>query len=59
VFFQCARALQRSSLWAPRDAAALASVPTAGRILDALTDSAINGPEYDKSLADRQRSTLY
>lgn len=59
VFFQCARALQRSKLWEPANAEALASVPTAGRILEALTDAEINGAEYDRSLPARQGSTLY
>ena len=59
VFFQCARALQRSKLWEPADAEALASVPTAGRILQALTNAEINGAEYDQSLPARQGSTLY
>jgi uncharacterized protein len=59
VFFQCARALQRSKLWQPPDAQALAAVPTAGHMLDALTDSAINGADYDNALPARQRATLY
>ena len=57
VFFQCARAMLRSDLWqgqAPR-----AAVPSAGAILGALTQDAVDGAAYDLALPARQRSTLY
>ncbi len=57
VFFQCARALQRSRLW--QGPHAPAAVPTAGAMLAALTDSAIDGDKYDQELPERQRATLY
>ncbi len=57
VFFQCARAIQRSRLW---DAVpAQRSVPTAGAILEALTDADIDAATYDAELPARQRATLY
>lgn len=57
VFFQCARAIQRAKLWqAP---AAAVTVPSAGAILQALTNSAIDGQKYDRELPERQRTTLY
>lgn len=56
VFFQCARALQRSKLWNPPETP---KVPTAGEILAALTDDAIDGQAYDRALPQRQRDTLY
>lgn len=56
VYFQCARALQRSRLWADHDPAA---VPTAGQMLAALTGDEIDGDAYDRELPQRQRSTLY
>jgi uncharacterized protein len=57
VFFQCARAMQRSRLWEglARDPA----VPTAGAMLAALTDAQVGGEEYDKALPQRQRESLY
>ncbi|MEJ8836837.1 pyridoxamine 5'-phosphate oxidase family protein [Ramlibacter sp. AN1133] len=58
VFFQCARALQRSRLW-EQPAARPAGVPTAGEILQALTEGAIDGAAYDAELPARQRTTLY
>jgi PPOX class probable FMN-dependent enzyme len=59
VFFQCARAIQRSKLWAPVPADAKREVPTPGAILAALTESAFDGDAYDRELPARQRATLY
>lgn len=57
VYFQCARALQRSQLWGnmarPQD------VPTAGEILEAVTAKGIDGKAYDEALPKRQRESLY
>lgn len=58
VFFQCARAMQRSGLWQP-PAPAAAQVPSPGKILSALTDAGIDGEKYDRELPQRQRDTLY
>ena len=57
VFFQCARAMKRAGLWAPREVAA--TVPTAGEMLASLTANAIDGAAYDRALPARQRDTLY
>ncbi len=57
VFFQCARAIQRARLWdasQPRRA-----VPTAGAILEALTEGGIEAGPYDEQLPGRQAATLY
>lgn len=59
VFFQCARALQRSQLWNPTAMVPPSTVPTAGQILGALTDDGIDGQAYDRALPQRQRDTLY
>ncbi|WPG40618.1 pyridoxamine 5'-phosphate oxidase family protein [Variovorax sp. EBFNA2] len=59
VFFQCARAIQRSKLWAPVPEDEPRTVPTPGAILSALTDAAFDGVTYDRELPARQRSTLY
>lgn len=58
VFFQCARAIQRSKLWQPLPAGERA-VPTPGAILSALTQSRIDGEQYDRELPARQKATLY
>lgn len=57
VFFQCARAMQRSRLWA--DLARPAGVPTAGEMLQALTAGSVDGGRYDAEAPARQRATLY
>ena len=57
VYFQCARAIQRSGLWQP--VASRPDVPTPGAILSALTASAFDGATYDRELPARQRATLY
>ena len=59
VFFQCARAIQRSKLWAPVPQNAPRTVPTPGAILSALTDTAFDGVTYDRELPARQQATLY
>jgi len=59
VYFQCARAIQRSRLWQPVEAGAPRAVPSPGSMLAALTDSAIDGEQYDRDLPERQRATLY
>lgn len=57
VFFQCARAVQRSRLWSP--AARPAGLPTPGQVLQALSGEALDGCAYDAALPARQAATLY
>jgi PPOX class probable FMN-dependent enzyme len=59
VFFQCARALLRSSLWSAEQLARERTVPSAGEMLGALTEGAVGGKAYDDELPDRQAKTLY
>jgi PPOX class probable FMN-dependent enzyme len=59
VYFQCARAIHRSKLWQPIEPGAPRTVPSPGSMLAALTDSAIDGEQYDLDLPERQRTTLY
>jgi len=58
VFFQCGRALLRSSLWST-DHTARAAAPSAGQMLSALTNDAIDGKAYDQELPRRQAASLY
>lgn len=58
VFFQCARAVLRSRLWHTGEHDT-SGVPTAGQMLAALTQDAIDGAAYDSALPQRQRDTLY
>ncbi|MDX5364508.1 MAG: pyridoxamine 5'-phosphate oxidase family protein [Pseudazoarcus pumilus] len=59
VYFQCARAIQRSGLWQPGGAGRHAQVPTPGRILEALSAGEVDAARYDRELPARQRDTLY
>jgi PPOX class probable FMN-dependent enzyme len=59
VFFQCARAIQRSGLWRPPAADVREHVPTAGQILGTLSAGRIDGARYDAELPARHQATLY
>ncbi|MBC3832505.1 pyridoxamine 5'-phosphate oxidase family protein [Undibacterium amnicola] len=59
VFFQCARAIQRSKLWQPIAPNAKPRAPSAGTMLAALTNEQIDGEKYDRELPSRQWATLY
>ena len=59
VYFQCARAIQRSGLWDQAPARGELNVPTAGTILAGLTQNSIDGRQYDRELPQRQRDSLY
>ena len=59
VFFQCARAIQRSKLWQPAASDAASRLPSPGTILEALSNAQIDGAQYDGGLRERQRNTLY
>jgi predicted pyridoxine 5'-phosphate oxidase superfamily flavin-nucleotide-binding protein len=59
VFFQCARAIQRSKIWEGIPDEVRRTVPTPGAILEALTNSAIDGASYDRELPGRQKASLY
>ncbi|KQP20489.1 pyridoxamine 5'-phosphate oxidase family protein [Pseudorhodoferax sp. Leaf265] len=59
VYFQCARAIQRSGLWRPAPPRTQLDLPTPGAILSALTQGGFDGATYDRELPARQRATLY
>lgn len=57
VYFQCARALIRSGLWAGQDDSE--GLPTPGRILAGLTDGAVGGAAYDAAWPARAAATMW
>ena len=59
VFFQCARAIQRSGLWSPAQHVAAGSLPSPGAILQCMSQVGIDGAAYDAALPARQAATLY
>lgn len=59
VYFQCARALLRSSLWTIGQGQGVPVVPSAGQMLAALTNNDIDAATYDQELPGRQTNSLY
>ena len=59
VYFQCAKALIRSKLWDPETQIDRRDVPTAGQILQAISNKEIDGQAFDSSYPDRIKQTLY
>jgi PPOX class probable FMN-dependent enzyme len=58
VYFQCARALKRASLWDAEAQVQKGDVPTAGQMVQgAVAD--FDGAAYDSVLNERQKQTLY
>ncbi|MBL8376367.1 MAG: pyridoxamine 5'-phosphate oxidase family protein [Burkholderiales bacterium] len=59
VYFQCAKALVRSRLWAADAQVPRASVPSNGQILAEISAGQVDAAEYDRAYPERLRSTLY
>ena len=59
VFFQCARAIVRSELWNPNRHVDPASLPSAGRILAALSQDRVGGDPYDREWPERAHRSLW
>ena len=58
VYFQCAQAIVRSRLWDPHTHLDRSRLPTAGQILEALSDCEILAEPYDRELPNRIATTL-
>lgn len=59
VFFQCSRAILRSRLWDPASHVDRSALPSAGAILEALSNAEIDGRKYDGDLPERLKTTMY
>ncbi len=59
VFFQCAKAIVRSKLWAPETQVDRATLPTSGKILAEITNGKHGGPEHDRAYPERIKATIY
>ncbi|PWC33949.1 pyridoxamine 5'-phosphate oxidase family protein [Azospirillum sp. TSO35-2] len=59
VFFQCARALLRARLWDPAAQVPRDRLPSVGTLLAEASEGREGGDDYDRSLAERVRKTLY
>jgi PPOX class probable FMN-dependent enzyme len=59
VYYQCSKAIVRSRLWDPTLHVDRKSLPSAGTILDALTDGTLGGAAHDLNAPERIKATLY
>ena len=59
VYYQCSKAIVRSKLWDPTQHVDRKSLPSAGTILDALTDGKLGGEAHDLNAPERIKATLY
>lgn len=59
VYFQCARALIRSDLWALGARGRPDGIPTAGQMTAEASNGTEGGAAYDAALPERQRRTLW
>jgi PPOX class probable FMN-dependent enzyme len=59
VYFQCARAINRSQLWNPGRHVDPASLPTPGRMLEVTSRAAIDGAAYDAEWPQRAKASMW
>lgn len=59
VFFQCSRAILRSSLWKAEQQIERSALPSLGTILRDLSGSEIDGDKYDAELPQRLKASIY
>jgi PPOX class probable FMN-dependent enzyme len=59
IYFQCQKALVRSRLWDVEVQIPRSELPSTGKILEALSENAIDGEEYDRNYPDRLKKTIY
>jgi uncharacterized protein len=59
VYFQCSKAVVRARLWDQAAQVDRKSLPSAGKILAALSGGTVGGDDYDRDQPERLRATLY
>lgn len=59
VYFQCAKALVRSRLWASEAQLPRSALPSTGQILEQITNKAIDAAEHDRGYPERVKQTIY
>ena len=59
IYFQCAKAFSRSEIWKNDSWPELVNLPTAGQILEEMTNSEVDGSKYDHSWPKRSEETLW
>jgi uncharacterized protein len=59
VFYQCPKAIVRSKIWDPGTWIDRKTLPTAGKILAAITDGATDADRHDREYPKRLKQTIY
>jgi PPOX class probable FMN-dependent enzyme len=57
--FQCRKALARSDLWNPAKHVERQTLPSAGQILQRMSQDRIDGEAYEKAYPERMKATMY
>jgi uncharacterized protein len=59
VYYQCPKAIVRSKIWDAMTWADRKSLPTAGKILAAITNGATDAERHDREYPERMKATIY
>ena len=59
IYFQCARAVKRADIWNADSWPNLNNLPTAGQILEEMSNQEIDGSEYDHEWPRRAKDTMW
>jgi len=59
IYFQCARALKRADIWNAETWPDQSTLPTAGQILEEMTNQEIDGSKYDHEWPNRAKDTMW
>lgn len=59
IYTQCPKALVRSRLWSQDTQISRAELPSAGQMLESLSQGTIDGAEYDRAYPQRLKETIY
>ncbi len=59
IYFQCQKAIVRSQLWNPATQIPRSALPTAGQILQEISNGEFDGDAYDKGYPEYMKGTIY
>ena len=59
IYFQCARAVKRADIWNKESWPNLADLPTAGQILEEMSNNEIDGTKYDHEWPNLAKDTMW
>lgn len=59
IYFQCARAVKRADIWNSETWPDLKGLPTAGQILEEMSNHEIDGSKYDHEWPNRAKDTMW